>query len=178
MRLLASFFVPGVPKAQGSKKIVRGNRAVSLGHARAKHGAYWIDPAGIWPAMMIEAVKGLKQWRRCVSDYARAKGVRVEGAVVLSAVFVFERPASHLTGSGKLRKGAPIAKTSKPDTGKLVRAIEDALTDAGVWSDDSQVTGYRNIEKRYGTQSGAHIAIYQAPTENAQQPLDAAWNNS
>lgn len=125
--------------------------------------------------------KALRTWRAKVKRYAQGAWVEhvgpdecnrgiacghwaprppVVGEVIASMVFTFERPKSHYTGTGKLRRGAPSAKTSKPDRGKLERAIEDALTDAGVWSDDAQATTMLRSEKRYGREAGAQIAVY------------------
>jgi hypothetical protein len=49
-----------------------------------------------------------------------------------------------------------------PDLSKLVRAVEDALTDAGVWRDDALVVRYHELEKRYaavGEGPGVLISI-------------------
>jgi len=64
--------------------------------------------------------------------------------VSVQITFTFARPTAHF-GTGK---NADTIKTSAPpfpsshaigDIDKLVRACLDALTDAGVWKDDSQV---------------------------------------
>ncbi len=64
----------------------------------------------------------------------------IEGPVALTTIFCFVRPKSHFLKSGKLTKSAPAGKISKPDDSKLVRAIEDSITDAGLWGDDCQKT--------------------------------------
>ncbi len=66
------------------------------------------------------------------------------GPVSADLLFCFARPASHYgTGrnSGQLRPSAPRYPANKGsgDIEKLVRACFDALTDAAVWRDDSQV---------------------------------------
>ena len=61
------------------------------------------------------------------------------GAVALFAEFYFPRPKGHFGKAGNLLPSAPTRHVTKPDCSKLVRAIEDSLTDAGVWVDDNQV---------------------------------------
>lgn len=58
--------------------------------------------------------------------------------------FTFARPSAHYgTGrnAGTLKLSAPPCPSSHAigDLDKLVRACFDALTDAGIWKDDSQV---------------------------------------
>jgi Holliday junction resolvase RusA-like endonuclease len=36
-----------------------------------------------------------------------------------------------------------------PDLSKLIRSTEDALTDAGVWTDDARVVAYHQPRKVY-----------------------------
>ena len=54
----------------------------------------------------------------------------IDGPVSVKVAFTLPKPKS-------ARKGAVPSK--KPDLDKLVRSTFDALTDAGVWRDDSQV---------------------------------------
>jgi Holliday junction resolvase RusA-like endonuclease len=61
------------------------------------------------------------------------------GAVALTVEFYFPRPKGHFGVKGNLLPSAPMRHVVKPDTSKLVRAVEDSLTDAGVWIDDNQV---------------------------------------
>ncbi len=70
--------------------------------------------------------------------------VPLKGPVSTSLLFCFPRPVGHFgTGrnSGRVRAGAPRypATQGSGDIDKLVRACFDALTDAAVWRDDSQV---------------------------------------
>ena len=44
-----------------------------------------------------------------------------------------------------------------PDLSRLLRATEDALTDAGIWHDDAQVIGYVRLEKIYAGHYGDTI---------------------
>lgn len=121
----------GHPVAQGSKRIVTGRGGVGRPH------------------MIDNNDKRLRPWRDnlraaatdAIADRARprfARGVPVE----LIATFTFPRPRSHY-GTGRnyqtLKPGAPDHVTTIPDCDKLLRAL-DALTDAGVWDDDRQVS--------------------------------------
>ena len=103
-------FVPGIPQPQGSKNAyVRGNRAV-----------------------LVEANKKLPAWRQIVTEKLEAANVSCQpliGAVDAQIVFFMPRPKS------VLREYPSV----KPDLDKLVRAILDAGTKAGIYNDDSQV---------------------------------------
>jgi len=64
------------------------------------------------------------------------------GGVTLRVVFGFQRPKSHYrTGRNAhlLRDAAPEYPSSKPDIDKCLRAVGDAVTQAGVWEDDARV---------------------------------------
>jgi crossover junction endodeoxyribonuclease RusA len=111
------FIVPGQPEPQGSKVLSR------YGH-------------------MYESAKGLPLWRAKVSDQARAamKGRYrnynpalpiFSSAVMVDVTFIRRRPKS-------MSKNAPVTHIKKPDTSKLLRAIEDSMTGI-VYHDDSQV---------------------------------------
>jgi len=75
-----------------------------------------------------------KPWRQAIVDASReqmAGRAPFEGPVWLRVMFFLPRP-----------KSAPkrIVEPAKlPDLDKLVRAVGDALTAAGVWRDDGQV---------------------------------------
>jgi Holliday junction resolvase RusA-like endonuclease len=97
----------------------------------------------------------LKKWREFTS-FALRRGIgkpNIDGPVGVSLSFFFERPKSHLNGSGTLRKGYSTSHIVKPDLDKLVRAILDAGTDAGLWQDDAQVVRL-TASKNYTTPAG------------------------
>lgn len=104
-------FIPGSPAPQGSKRHIGGGR-------------------------MIEASKRVRPWREVVRKAASAavgSSPPMQGPVRVVLRFLLPRPKSHKDTS------TPIGKRSG-DLDKLVRAVFDALTDAEVWIDDSQVT--------------------------------------
>jgi crossover junction endodeoxyribonuclease RusA len=105
-------FIPGHAAPQGSKRHV--------GHG-----------------VMIESSQRLKPWRSDVqSRLIDADGQPLakfdKAPVKLSLEFILKRPLS-------TPKRATPQAAKKPDLSKLIRAVEDAITDAGVWYDDSQV---------------------------------------
>lgn len=130
---MLTFRVDGDPRPQGSKaaKLIKGR------------------------IVMYESTKGLKEWRElvtaCAREAAGADWVTIpkDTPVVLDVMFYF-------------RKGKSIMRnwmTVPPDVDKLARAIGDALTDAGIWVDDSQIVSL-NAGKYYGTPGVIiHIAV-------------------
>lgn len=114
-----TFTVFGVPKAKGSMKHV--------GHGR-----------------MVEQLAGSKPWREAVKwaaleAIAAREGTgdpfaTLSGPVVVEVVFCFAKPKS----APKSRRIWPITRSSG-DVDKLLRNVLDALVDAAVMGDDSQV---------------------------------------
>ena len=95
---------------------------------------------------------GIKSWRGEVREAAvEARGAAppLHGPVGLRVTFTLRRPKAHY-GTGRnsevLRAGAPAYPTTRPDGGKLQRAIEDALRDAGVYDDDAQVVQWHGAK--------------------------------
>jgi Holliday junction resolvase RusA-like endonuclease len=127
-----SFFVPGTPIPQGSKKaFVRGKRAVIVDDNQEK----------------------LNEWRGVVKNAASQAlcgrlGFEKDAELVVLYDFLF-MPPKRLT-----RKRPNV----RPDLDKLERAIGDALTDAGVWRDDGQVV-VSHTSKEYSETPGVHIIV-------------------
>ena len=121
-----AFTVAGTPAPQGSKRPVG---RTSAGHA-----------------ILVEDSRRVKPWRALVTaaaaDLPRLAG---SGPLRLDATFRFARPAVHFLPANRrrsapeLRAGAPVYHATAPDLSKLIRALEDALTDAGLWPDDRLV---------------------------------------
>jgi Holliday junction resolvase RusA-like endonuclease len=87
--------------------------------------------------------------------------------------FRFPRHNSHFgTGKnvGKLKASAPKFVAVKPDVDKLIRAVLDALTDAGVFRDDSRVVQV-SATKIYADKPGALIfwdTLDETPSESGK----------
>lgn len=97
----------------------------------------------------------LRPWREAVKHAALdalAGRQRLEGPAAVEVVFTFDPPKS----APKTRRTWPITRSSG-DVDKLQRAIFDALTDAGVWRDDSQVVAVRAEKVHVGDPGALHI---------------------
>lgn len=103
-------FVPGIPQPQGSKNAFqRGNKIV-----------------------LVEANKNLPAWRKLVTEKLEAANVSCEPMTeptCLEVVFFMPKPKT-------VKRRYPSVK---PDLDKLIRAINDSATKAGVIKDDAQV---------------------------------------
>lgn len=86
----------------------------------------------------MESSKRVKPWRQSVKEAALNAmdgRTRIEDVPVrVEVIFCFDKPKS----APKRRRTWPITRSSG-DVDKLQRALLDALTDAGVFKDDSQV---------------------------------------
>jgi Holliday junction resolvase RusA-like endonuclease len=137
-----TFTALGVPKAKGSMRHVGNSR-------------------------MIEQLAGSKPWRETVKSAAvDAVNARegtgdpfatLSGPVVVDAVFTFAKPKS----APKRRRIWPITRSSG-DVDKLARNLLDALVDAWVLADDSQVVDLR-ARKVY---AGEHYRALAGPGAN------------
>lgn len=129
--------VPGTPAPKGSMRCIGGR---GRGH------------------QLIEDNKRTRPWRQNVARAAsRAPEQADKGQPVeVSITFLLERPRSHYTARGALRKGSPALPTGHGtgDLDKLERTILDALEDAGVLHNDAQVIG------------GTTVKLYARPDQN------------
>lgn len=136
------FCVVGQPVTQGSKRVVpiykQGSPLVANGRVVTR---------------VVDDNPRLGEWRQEIALAARQAydGELLLGPLRLELDFVRPRPQSHF-GSGKnarrLKESAPEWPTGKPDTVKLARAVEDALTGV-VWRDDSQIVEHI-LRKSFG----------------------------
>jgi Holliday junction resolvase RusA-like endonuclease len=125
--------VPAIVVVAYGKPITQGSKT------RNRYGGVRADNA-----------KTLKPWREAVKTAAlevMQLADRLTGPVEVRATFSFDRPTGHYrTGRNAtlLRDNAPLrpSNRSSGDGDKLLRACFDALTDAGVWVDDSQVVDF------------------------------------
>lgn len=122
------FRATGEPVPQGSKKLLL--------------------PPGKQPVMVEDAGVRHASWRREVTaaaTEARLKaGIRepLTGAMSVLLTFCFFR-RQYDYGTGRniqiVKAGAAPYPIKPPDIDKLTRAVFDAITDARIWVDDSQV---------------------------------------
>lgn len=136
--------VRGSPAPQGSKKFV--------GLSKAGRG------------ILAESSAKVRPWRQDVKAAAEAVmagRAPLDGPLVAVMVFTLPKPSS----APKTRRTWPCRK---PDASKLARSTEDALTDAGVWTDDARVVTLVSRKVYPGEDAdalaapGAVIAIYPA----------------
>lgn len=103
-----------------------------------------------------------QDWKAAVAYAARQvyHGELLDGPLQLSLTFYRPRPQGH-TGSGrnagKLKGSAPEYPITRPDTVKLTRAIEDALSKV-IWKDDSQIVRHL-LAKDWGEPARVEICI-------------------
>lgn len=126
--MIVAFEVRGIPAPQGSKRgFVVNGRAV-----------------------LVESSAKVKPWREDVRQAAitaMAGRPALGGAVNVSIVFSLPKPKSTKR----------VYPSVRPDLDKLCRSTLDALTSAGVFSDDAQVVTMA-VSKMYGD-PGAHIIV-------------------
>ena len=125
-----TFFTPGVPAPQGSKRYV-GN------------------------GVMVESSKALAPWRKTVVNNARRSWTTdpLDGPVALDLEFVMRRPKAW----GKNRHD-PM--TQRPDIDKLSRAILDAITGVLVLDDSQVTTLTAHKRRAHpGEPTGVHITL-------------------
>lgn len=104
-------------------------------------------------AIITDANKNAKPWKQEIATVARGamqgQGMFM-GPLAMSVVFVLPRPKSHYrTGVNArlLKDAAPEWPATKPDTLKLTRGLEDAMSGV-VYRDDAQIV-QQFAEKRY-----------------------------
>lgn len=117
--------------------------------------------------LMRESSPDHRSWRTQVTEAALATDVRkMSGPIKVEMRFMVRRPKSHF-GTGKnaevLKASAPHWVVSMPDLDKLVRAILDAMTDAGCWGDDCEVAALeaRKVYARHGELPGVHVRAWE-----------------
>jgi Holliday junction resolvase RusA-like endonuclease len=120
-------------------------------------------------AIVVDDAKGSRPWKQQVAgaalDACGGEPPLLEGPLVLTVTFYLQRPKGHYrTGRNAelLRAAAPPYPVVKPDTTKLLRAVEDALTGIA-WRDDAQVV-CQAASKHYGLPERCEIEVDRAPT--------------
>jgi Holliday junction resolvase RusA-like endonuclease len=143
--------VPGLPIPQGSHVALM---------PRGRPGAR--------PIVVADNKKLLDPWRKDVHRVARMHMLYREpflGAVEVHYIFEMPRPQSVTT---KMRPRPSV----KPDLSKLIRAVEDSFTTAGVWGDDGQVV--RIVADEYYAPSPAQVGV-RVLVRDASLKLTPEW---
>jgi Holliday junction resolvase RusA-like endonuclease len=142
--LLAAYHVSGRPRTKGSLKV--------------------ITPRGQKPRL-IEDHKHSKPWRqrmvRTMRDQDTERGITFmaphAGPVEVRATFTFERHG--VTAKQLTWPTVNGGVNAVGDLDKLLRNLLDALTDAAILADDSQVCAV-TTRKVWGPEAGLDVVIY------------------
>lgn len=119
-------------------------------------------------AIVIQDHKSeLNAWRGriAITIRSRREGRSFTGPVSCELVFRLRRPKAH-SGVNGVFPSSPAYPTVKPDIDKLARAVLDALTQSGVWRDDSQAVEV-TARKMYAdgdTKPGVTITLRALPS--------------
>lgn len=135
------FDVAGLPAPQGSKKA-------------------FVNPRTKRAIIVNDNPSTLRSWRQDVIEaakHARGNSVPLDASLSLLVTFWLPRPQAHY-GTKGLKVNAPTYSRTKPDIDKLLRAVMDALTIAGVWTDDARVARV-TMEKMYSETPGCAVTI-------------------
>lgn len=140
---IVDFFVPGIPRSGGSKR----------GFVNPKNGRVIITES---------SNKLNKDWRASVQHFAFNvyHGSPLDIPLRVSFEFRFPRPQSHFgTGrnAGVVKDSAPPFPAGRPDTTKLVRPVEDALTGI-IWTDDARIVE-QFARKVYSERPGCRLIV-------------------
>ena len=164
--MILTFFVPGTPAPGGSKRFV----------GRSKKGK----------PIIIDDCKRNKSWREQVVSVAHEAATKSgetfpwTGPLQVTFDFYMPRPKYHYgTGrnEGKLKKGVPQYHIQKPDKTKLIRSTEDAISDAGLWGDDTQNAVDGGSAKMYvwpGQMPGCQVTIKTLDDNHPHPSRDAS----
>lgn len=142
-----AFLVHGAPAGQGSKRHV-GNGIMVEDNKRTRP---WRE------SVKHAALDAIAEWESTHSQPWAPHATPVHTTITLR----IPRPKHHYrTGrfAAILRDDAPTYAPNTPDLDKALRAIFDALTDAGVWRDDRQVVAVY-ATKVYDSRPGAVVRV-------------------
>ena len=115
---------------------------------------------GGYRTRVVDANKNVAGWKESVKAAAKEvySGDPSEDAMLVIVRFYLQRPKYHFDSKGELKKSAPKYPTNRPDTVKLMRGTEDALTGI-IWKDDAQNVDIV-LRERYGEAPKCEIVIW------------------
>jgi Holliday junction resolvase RusA-like endonuclease len=156
-----SIEIVGNPQTAGSKRSFVPVHPVTKQPYRNK------KTGGIVTAVVDDNPKST-DWKALVARQVSEK-FRLEPldeACALRLIFFRVRPASHFNAKGDLKPSAPPFPASVPDSVKLTRAVEDAMTKI-VWKNDSRIVDHV-IKKRWGPRPGVKVEVFRWNPETLQ----------
>lgn len=116
--------------------------------------------SGKWRCNVVdENEKEVKPWRnqiQIVASELMGERPMFQGPLMLVAEFYMPRPKGHFGVHG-VRRSAPRYPIVRPDTTKLMRPLEDALSGI-LWKDDSQIVEQIG-RKRYGDPPRVEVKV-------------------
>jgi len=117
---------------------------------------------------VVDANPKAKGWKKTVAEAATVAMQGREpfiGPVWLSLTFRVSRPKGHylsdgvtLSAEGKRHR----FPTRKPDALKLARAVEDALTEGGVYLDDAMIVSEKIVKEFTAGPEGVTVMVMPA----------------
>jgi crossover junction endodeoxyribonuclease RusA len=138
------------------------------GKAQPAGSKRFVGTSGSGKGLVIDQNPHAADWKKRVAQIAaeerdKAGWEIIRGALRLSVHFQRARLKSHYSkrGASLLLASAPAYWATRPDRGKLLRAVEDALTGV-IYADDSQVVG-GDVVKSWGPTDC--VEIHVAPLE-------------
>ena len=100
---------------------------------------------------------GIYSYRHAIQKYLVENSERlIQGPVAVELLFVFERPPSHYTATGRLAKGSPGVPTGC-DIDNLMKGVFDSLN--GLAIKDDRWVGKATLEKRFGPEAYTEVRI-------------------
>jgi len=157
--LLTAFYVHGKPQPRGSKR--------SIAIRNRSTGQPVLRQNGSILTATVDDNPQSKHWMNQVSAAAFAamgSTPMFEGPVALVLTIEVLRPNGHF-GKRGLLPSAPKHCTVKPDSSKVLRGVEDAMTGI-VYRDDSRIV-IHVIKKSYAERQGVKVEVYKVDGDNA-----------
>lgn len=147
------FTVLGRPQPAGSK------RALPIRKGGVPTGQIAVIDANPRAKSWQQEVRG--EANLALIDTLRPHPALLDGPLGLRARFYRARPKSHYRTGGNahlLRDDAPAYPATRPDTTKLLRGLEDAMTGV-VYADDAQIV-VQDARKLYGTPERVDVDVW------------------
>jgi len=174
---LFDLWIEGTPRPGGSKRAITPRRGdgslIFRDGAKVKNGRVYGTPI---VNVIDQAGEHGKGWRKAIEAAAFQiyRGGPFDGPLAVLFDFHLARPVSthylKRKGGDVLRADAPTWPAVAPDTLKLTRAAEDALTGT-LWTDDARIVVQLN-RKQYAEAdmpTGLRVAVWKMPEPDPQQ---------